>query len=122
MARRASSRSGTALKQGDIYLVSLDPAMGHEQQGERPVLVISRDIFNRVTNTAVIAPISSGAAFARRSGYAVSLMTAGTRTTGVIRCDQLRTLDIAARQGRRLEVVPTSVLEEVLAKVDALFR
>ena len=122
MAGRASGRTGVDLNQGDIYFVSLDPAVGHEQQGQRPVLIISRDVFNQVTSTAVIVPISSGAAFARWSGYAVSLMAAGTRTTGVIRCDQLRTVDIAARQGRRLEAVPAAVLEEVLAKVDALFR
>ncbi len=30
------------MERGDIYLVSLDPTAGHEQQGKRPVLVISQ--------------------------------------------------------------------------------
>lgn len=37
------------MRRGDIYLVALDPTEGHEQQGTRPVLVVSPDEFNRVT-------------------------------------------------------------------------
>jgi|GEM_PF-1496026 len=37
------------MERGDIYFVSLDPASGHEQQGMRPVLVISPGAFNRLT-------------------------------------------------------------------------
>jgi len=109
------------VKRGDIYLVSLDPTQGHEQQGTRPVLVVSPDKFNTFTRVPIVVPITSGGAFARNAGFTVSLAEAGTRTTGVVRCDQPRPLDLAARNARRLEAVPQAILEDVLAKLVTLF-
>lgn len=105
------------MRRGDIYLVSLDPTEGHEQQGTRPVLVVSPDAFNKVTQVPVVLPITSGGNFARTAGFAVSLSGCGTRTTGVVRCDQPRALDLRARSGRCLEQAPATVMEEVLAKL-----
>lgn len=110
------------MERGDIYLVSLDPTSGHEQNGTRPVLIVSPAAFNRVTKTPVVLPITSGGNFARTTGFAVSLMGAGTSTTGVIRCDQPRAIDLASRHGRKIESVPTVVMEEVLAKVSVIFE
>ena len=109
------------MKRGDIYLVSLDPTLGHEQQGTRPVLVVSPDRFNTLTRVPIVVPITSGGAFAGNAGFAVSLNAAGTRTTGVARCDQPRPLDLAARNGRKLESVPQHILDDVLAKLATLF-
>ncbi|MGH9599894.1 MAG: type II toxin-antitoxin system PemK/MazF family toxin [Terracidiphilus sp.] len=109
------------MKRGGIYLVSLDPTKGHEQQGTRPVLVVSPDDFNAVTGAPIVLPITTGGAFARTRGFAVSLDGAGTKTTGVIRCDQPRTIDLAARNARLLESVPPRTLEEALAKLAAIF-
>ena len=94
------------MKRGDIYLVSLDPTEGHEQRGTRPVLVVSPDRFNAFTRVPIVVPITSGGAFARNAGFAVSLAGAGTRTTGIVRCDQPRPIDLTARRARRLESVP----------------
>jgi mRNA interferase ChpB len=110
------------VKRGDIYLVSLDPTQGHEQQGTRPVLVVSPDAFNALTRVPIVVPITSGAAFARSAGFTVSLSGAGTRTTGVIRCDQPRPLDLAARRARKLESVPAEILDDVLARLSTLFQ
>ena len=107
---------------GDIYLVSLDPTSGHEQQGTRPVLVVSPAAFNRRTKTPVVLPITSGGAFARTAGFAVSLIGAGTATTGVVCCDQPRAIDLASRQGRKLESVSAAIVEEVLARLAPLFE
>ena len=109
------------MERGDIYLVSLDPTSGHEQQGTRPVLVVSPTAFNRLTRTPIVLPITSGGNFARTAGFAVSLMGSGTQTTGIVRCDQPRALDVASRHGRKLESVPQPVLDEVLAKVAPIF-
>lgn len=109
------------MERGDIYLVSLDPTSGHEQQGTRPVLVVSPAAFNRITRTPVVLPITNGGNFARTAGFAVSLMGSGTQTTGIVRCDQPRALDISSRHGRKLESVPQSILDEVLAKVAPIF-
>ena len=109
------------MERGDIYLVSLDPTSGHEQQGTRPVLVVSPAVFNRLTRTPVVLPITSGGNFARTAGFAVSLMGSGTQTTGIVRCDQPRALDMGSRHGRKLESIPQSVLQEVLARVAPIF-
>lgn len=49
-------------------------------------------------------------------------MGAGTRTTGVVRCDQRRALDIGSCHGRNLESVPEAILDEVLARLAPLFE
>jgi len=105
------------MERGDIYLVSLDPTAGHEQQGMRPVLIVSPGAFNRLTRVPVVLPITGGGNFARMAGFAVSLMGAGTQTTGVVRCDQPRALDIGARRGRKLESVPDAIIHEVMARL-----
>lgn len=110
------------MERGDIYLVSLDPTSGHEQQGTRPVLIVSPTAFNRLTRTPVVLPITSGGNFARTAGFAVSLMGSGTQTTGIVRCDQLRTLDMGSRHGGKLESVPQTILDEVLARIAPLFE
>ena len=110
------------MERGDIYLVSRDPTAGHEQQGRRPVLVISPGRFNRLTGVPVVLPITTGGGFARMAGFAVSLTGAGTQTTGVVRCDQPRALDLRARGGRKLEAVPEHIMDEVLSKVGPLLE
>ncbi len=105
------------MERGDIWLVTLDPTAGHEQQGRRPVLIVSPAAFNAVTRTPVVLPITTGGSFARRRGFAVPLEDAGTRTTGAIRCDQPRALDLGARNGRHLETVPDTIMDDVLARL-----
>ncbi len=109
------------MRRGDIYLVDLNPTEGHEQRGTRPVLVVSPDNFNQVTQVPVVLPITSGGNFARTAGFAVSLDACGSRTKGVVRCDQPRALDLRARNARRLENVPPIIMEEVLARLQAIF-
>jgi mRNA-degrading endonuclease toxin of MazEF toxin-antitoxin module len=110
------------MKRGEIWLVSLDPASGHEQKGRRPVLIVSPEAFNRITKLPVVLPVTSRGNFARAAGFAVPLTGAGTKTTGVVRCDQPRVLDLSARGGRKLERVPDAVMDEVLARVSPLFE
>ncbi|MEW6488080.1 MAG: type II toxin-antitoxin system PemK/MazF family toxin [Thermodesulfobacteriota bacterium] len=108
------------MERGDIYWVALDPSAGHEQRGHRPLLIVSPTAFNRLTQTPIVVPITTGGTFARSAGFAVPL--AGTRTTGVVRCDQPRALDLAARDARRVESVPPPLMEEVLARLAPLFQ
>jgi mRNA-degrading endonuclease toxin of MazEF toxin-antitoxin module len=49
-------------------------------------------------------------------------MGAGTQTTGVVRCDQPRALDLRARAGKKLETVPDHIIDEVLSKLGPLFE
>lgn len=53
-------------------------------------------------------------------GFAVPL--SGTKTTGIVRCDQPRVLDLGARHARRVDTVPAAIMDEVLAKLGTLFE
>ena len=110
------------MKRGEIWLVSLDPTLGHEHKGRCPVLIVSPEAFNRITKLPVVLPITSVGKFARTAGFAVPLAGAGTKTMGVIRCDQPRTLDLTARSGRKLETIPVSIMDEVLARISTIFE
>ncbi len=108
------------MNRGDIYLVTFDPTEGREQQGYRPVLVVSPADFNAATKLPVVVPITNVGDFARRIGFAVAI--SGIKTTGVVRCDQPRVLDLHARKGRKVDTLPTAILDEVLAKLAAIFE
>ncbi len=108
------------MNRGDIYMVSLNPTAGREQQGHRPVLIISPSTFNAATKLPVVLPITNGGAFARRLGFTVEIT--GIQTTGFIRCDQPRVLDIIERGGRKVDSLPRALLDEVLARVVTLFE
>jgi len=110
------------MKRGDVFMVDLDPTEGREQRGHRPVVIVSPDDFNRATGAPVVVPIMQGGEFVRRIGFAVSLMGAGTQTVGVVRCDQPRTVDLNARKARKVESLPTAIVDEVLGKVATLFQ
>ena len=109
------------MKRGEIYIAPLDPTEGREQRGTRPVLVVSSDAFNRLTGLPVILPITNGGGFARAIGFAVPLAGSGLRTTGIIRCDQPRIVDLQARGARLIERVSGPTLEEVLKRTSSIF-
>ena len=83
---------------------------------------MSPEAFNLVTKVPVVLPITSGGNFARTAGFAVPLAGAGTKTTGIVRCDQPRALDLGARRGKKLESVPDAIVDEVLAKLTPIFE
>jgi mRNA interferase ChpB len=107
------------VKRGDIYMVSLNPTQGREQQGHRPVLIISPTEFNAATKLPVVLPITNGGDFARRLGFAVEIL--GIKTTGIVRCDQPRVLDLVERGGHKVDSLPAALLDDVLARVATLF-
>jgi mRNA-degrading endonuclease toxin of MazEF toxin-antitoxin module len=109
------------VRRREIWLVALDPTAGHEQRGTRPVLIVSPDAFNAAIGTPVVVPITTGGAFARNRGFAVSLVGTGLKTTGIVRCDQVRSLDLSARSARYLESVPEEIMDEVLARLAPIF-
>jgi mRNA interferase ChpB len=105
------------MERDQVRIVHFDPTGGHEQRGRRPVLIVSPTRFNAVTRVPIVRPITTGGNVARTRGFAVSLSGAGTRTTGVVRCDQPRALDLAARNGTRLERLPEAITADVLARL-----
>ena len=95
------------VKQGDIIKVSFNPQMGHEQAGYRPALVVSNDIFQMQTKLAVVCPITNTD---NKFPLHVSL-DSRTKTTGVILCEHLRTLDLNSRPYVFVEKVPDDILD-----------
>lgn len=106
---------------GDIVSVPLDPAMGHEQRGTRPALVLTTKQFNKLGDV-LVAPITQGGDFARHAGFAVSLTGTGCRTQGVALVNKIRMLDLAARKARKLERVPQEVIDDALGRLNALLE
>ncbi|WP_301947847.1 type II toxin-antitoxin system ChpB family toxin [Stutzerimonas stutzeri] len=105
---------------GDIVRLNLNPTTGRVQQGDsRPALVLTPAVYN-AAGLALIAPITQGDDFARYAGFAVTLNGAGTETQGVILCNQVRSVDLEARGARRVETAPDVVVEDALARVQAL--
>ena len=107
------------MRRGDVYHVDLDPIAGREQSGARFVLIVSPAEFNAL-GTPLVCPITQGGNFARHAGFAVSLSGAGTRTGGVVLCNQPRVVDLQARQARFIERVPDFIMQEVLARLATL--
>ncbi len=88
------------------------------QQGTCPVLIVSPAGCNELAEI----PIAVGGRFARRRGFAVLLEEMGTRTMGVFRCDQPRTLDLGAWNGRHVDTIPEHIMDGVLACLATLFE
>ena len=110
-----------AFERGDIIALPFDPALGVEQQGTRPALVLSPAAFNRL-GQALVCPITQGGNFARNGGWAVSLSGTGTQTQGVVLCNQVRSLDWRIRQARWIEAAPAYLVDEVIARVQTLLE
>jgi len=106
---------------GEIWHVNLNPTAGKEQMGARPVLIVSDKEFNRA-GLVVICPITQGGNQARYAGFAASLMNAGTKTQGVVMCNQPRTIDYMVRGAQFVEDVPDYVMDDVLARVQTLLE
>jgi len=104
---------------GDIVSVPLDPAMGHEQRGTRPALVLTTKEFNKLGDV-LVAPITQGGDFARYAGFAVTLTGTGCKTQGVALVNKFRMLDLAARKARKVERVPQVVIDDAIARLVAL--
>ena len=109
------------MERGEIWHVDLNPTKGREQANPRYVLILTPHEFN-VLRTPIVAPITTGGNFARDRGFAVSLSGAGTNAAGVVLCNQLRALDLSARNARFSERVPDPIMNEVLARILPLFE
>jgi mRNA interferase ChpB len=112
-------RARAACRQGDIFTISLDPTIGTEIRGIRPVLILSNTEFNR-NGRALVAPITQGGNWERVAGWAVPLMGSGSATQGVAVANQCRVLDLAARNAQFVERVSPEVIEDALAKLQAM--
>jgi mRNA interferase MazF len=98
------------VKQGDIIWLDFDLQTSHEQKGRRPALVISNKTFNNFSSLAIVCPITNTN---KNHPFHVKL-DKKTKTTGVVLCDQSRTVDIKARKYEFIEKIPDEILFEVI--------
>lgn len=104
---------------GEIWHVDLDPTKGTEQRGARFVFVVSQKAFNQ-GGLSLVCPITQGGAAARYAGFAVTLMSSGTDTQGVVACNHARTIDMRARRCTFKELAPEAVTVDVIARLQTL--
>lgn len=98
------------VKQGDIIKVNFNPQAGHEQAGYRPALVVSNNFFNEKTGLAILCPITN-----TNNHFPLHIpLDKRTKTTGVILCEHIRTLDLDARKYNYVEEIPTDILNKVI--------
>jgi mRNA interferase MazF len=97
-------------QQGDIIKLNLNPRMGHEQQGFRPVIVLSNNIVSQYANVVIVAPIST----TQRRLPLYHDLPDTLNTKGTVLLDQLITLDYNARSFRFIEKVSSDFLLKLL--------
>ena len=85
---------------GDIRWADLSPTRGREQAGRRPVVVVSHDVFNERSGTAIVMALTSRQ---QRAGFPLTLEVAepGLPKQSWVKISQVRTLSVE-RLGRRL--------------------
>lgn len=100
-------------RRGEIYWVSLDPAIGSEIAKTRPALIISNDTGNQFADRVIVAPISSGSTD-KTYPFEVFLPAAeaGLPKASKVLLDQIRTVD-KQRLGHRVGALTGKRMEEV---------
>ena len=86
------------------------------------MLVLSADAFNRASGLLLVAPITQGGNALRETGFSITLMGSGTRTQGIVLCDQTRTIDARARTFNRIEKASSALVEEALDAVRSVLE
>ena len=76
------------IKQYDIFLISLDPTVGHEIKKSRPCIIISPDEMNKFIHTIIIAPMTT-----KSHDYPTRVPITFEHKNGWIVLDQIRTID-----------------------------
>lgn len=85
---------------GDIVWAELNPVVGHEQAGRRPVVVISADVFNERSGTVIAMALSSQP---QRAGFPLTLEIESGKlgTPSWVKISQIRTLS-TQRLGKKI--------------------
>jgi mRNA interferase MazF len=103
----------TQIRRGDVFFASLDPVIGSEQGGYRPVLVIQNDIGNRYSQTVIVAAITTSIG---KKPYPTEVRlvagAGGLPQDSAVRLDQIRTID-KQRLNRQPGRLTTSQMQQV---------
>jgi len=97
--------------QYDVYLINLDPTIGHEIRKTRPCLIISPDEMNDNLLTVTIAPMTT-----KTHDYPTRVRVDFQGKKGWIVLDQMRTVD-KKRLSRRLGTIDKKTMQKVKAVI-----
>jgi mRNA-degrading endonuclease toxin of MazEF toxin-antitoxin module len=111
-----------ALGEGDIVEIDAGDAVGHEQRGRRPALIVAVDALQSALGLAVVCAVTThgGRAAPPRNDLEVAVPP-DLPVKGVILPHQLRTIDLKARRAAQLCTVPRATLLAVRARLKPLF-
>jgi mRNA interferase MazF len=99
------------LDQCDIVEFDSSPSHGHEPRGRRPALVVSNSHYNLGTSMTLVCPITS-----TDNGFPLHFaLPEHLQTRGFVITEQIRALDLAARNAHRIENLATPDLATALA-------
>lgn len=102
------------IRRGDIYYANLNPVVGSEQGGRRPVLIVSNDIGNTHSPTVIILPITSRVQTkAKLPTHTEVNNVEGLDKNSLILAEQIRTID-----KRRLEGYVGRLPESMITKLN----
>ena len=104
---------GTDVRRGDVVIVRLDPAEGHEMKKTRPAVVVQNDIGNQNSSTTIVAPVTGTY---REYPFEVFVEADGSplEKNSSIRLDQIRTVSVP----ERIHSVVGSLDGPTMAEVD----
>lgn len=113
------SVSNDVPQRGDIFFVDLNPVQGHEQAGQRPVLVLSIDAINRLPLVVTVVVGTKGANVPRDypTNVRVSPAESGLTLESVFLCFQIRSIDAKRFPARRAGALNAPAMERVEAAV-----
>ncbi len=100
----------------DVFLVSLDPTLGHEIKKTRPCVIISPDEMNHHIGTVIVAPMTS-----RGRDYPTRVNCAFQKVSGQVVLDQIRTVD-KIRLVKRLGTLSPAVADQMLSVLIEMFQ
>ncbi len=104
------------VQRGDIFFANLDPGVGSEQQGRRPVLVLQNNVGNRFSPTIIIAPITSYVQKNRLPTHVlITEEISGLDRDSVVLLEQIRTIDKKRLLGKIGELSKVALMRIELA-------
>ena len=83
----------STINKGDIYYASLDPIVGSEQNGTRPVVIIQNDIGNKYSPTVLVAPLTSKIKSKPNLPTHVLVKSEHIKHNSIVLLEQIRVLD-----------------------------
>ena len=103
------------VKRFEVYLVNLDPTVGHEIKKSRPCLVISPDELNRYISTVIVAPMTT-----KGRNYPTRVPCTFQGKEGQVVLEQIRTVD-KIRLVKRLGKIDSKTQANVFSVLSELF-